>query len=148
MSSDAKSLVATNLNGIKLCLIKSLEKAEITAANVEYINAHGTSTKLNDATEAKAIEEIFENKPFVSSTKSIHGHLLGATGALEAALCSLMIYNKLIVPQINVPTSDIDEDVKINLLNTKQVKYNGGAIISNSFAFGGHNVSLVFKGIN
>lgn len=145
-SSDAKSLVAPDVKGIKTCLQRALADSGLQSQDVEYINAHGTGTVANDFVEGTAIKEVFTNIPFVSSTKSIHGHLLGAAGALEACLCSLMIKNKKLIPQINVKKSDIDAKIgELNVLLDDFVMYNGGAIMSNSFAFGGDNSSLVFR---
>lgn len=145
-SADAKSLVSPDLSGIKKCLLKALADAKISENEVEYINAHGTGTEANDLNEGKAIQQIFTNRPYVSSTKSIHGHLLGATGALEACICSMMINNKLLIPQINTIKEDIDQQMDINLL-TEFVNYKGGAVISSSFAFGGNNAVLVLRGL-
>lgn len=143
-TSDASSLVAPNTDGITRCMEEALHDAEIEAHEVEYINAHGTGTQANDLVEAKAINRIFSS-PFVSSTKSIHGHLLGAAGAFEALLCCLMIKNKQLFPQSNVSYADVDPEINLNLLLSKSIEYECGYILSNSFAFGGSNVSLVFS---
>ncbi|HCE12184.1 MAG TPA: beta-ketoacyl-[acyl-carrier-protein] synthase family protein [Enterococcus sp.] len=143
-TSDASSLVAPDIDGITRCMKKALDNAKIIASEVTYINAHGTGTKANDLIEAKAINKIFKS-PFVSSTKSIHGHLLGASGALEALLCCLMIRNKQLFAQSNVSYSDVDPEINLNLLLGDSINYEGGNILSNSFAFGGSNVSLVFS---
>lgn len=145
-SSDGVSLIAPDADGIELCIKRALEDAEISEKEVEYINAHGTSTNLNDKVESKVIENVFKSKPYVSSTKSIIGHTLGAAGAIEAALCCLMIDNKKLIPTINLEEENVDEEININLLLKKE-NYNGGAILSNSFAFGGNNASLVFKSL-
>lgn len=148
VSSDAKSLVAPDLEGIKLCLNRALSDADLRKEDIGYINAHGTGTLANDVTEGMAINQIFDNKPYVASTKSMHGHLLGATGALEASICCLMIKNKILLPQVNVAEDDIDEEIKgINLLTDHSVEYNDKAIMSNSFGFGGDNASLIFAKI-
>lgn len=145
-SSDAVSLIAPDENGIELCIKNALKDANISHEEIEYINSHGTSTILNDKIESKVIYKIFNKKPLVSSTKSIIGHALGAAGAIEAGLCCLMIKNKTLIPTINLEEDNIDEDVNVNLLLEKR-DYNGGTILSNSFAFGGNNASLVFKAI-
>lgn len=147
-SSDAKSLVSPDRDGIVRCLKNTLRNAGIKPEEVEYINAHGTSTEANDMVEAQAIEEVFgigKNSPYVASTKSIHGHLLGAAGSLEAMICCLMISKGSLFPQINVKNEDIDQSINLNLLLDDLVEYNGGAVMSNSFAFGGINASLIFS---
>ncbi|WP_339192187.1 beta-ketoacyl-[acyl-carrier-protein] synthase family protein [Bacillus sp. FSL K6-1003] len=143
-SSDAKSLLAPDLEGVKRCIKNTINDANIDYNEIEYINAHGTSTKLNDSTETKAISDLFSHRPFISSTKSLHGHALGAAGAIEAALCGMMIKNSLLIPTINVDHNDIDFEEPLNFLLQKPVPYKNGKILSNSFAFGGHNASLVF----
>lgn len=147
-SSDAKSLVSPDFEGITQCLRNAIKNANIAPEEIEYINAHGTSTEANDKVEAQAIEEIFgldDNSPYVASTKSIHGHLLGAAGALEALICCLAISQGKLFPQINVKESDIEPSMNINLLLDEIAPYKGGAIMSNSFAFGGINASLIFS---
>lgn len=144
-TSDGTSLVAPDQKGIEKCMKKALKSADMKPENVEYINAHGTATQTNDEVESRAIERIFGNRPKVSSTKSILGHSLGATGAVEAALCCQMIKKGILIPTINVKKSDVADEIKLSLLLDRLQKYEGGAVISNSFAFGGHNVSLVFK---
>lgn len=143
-SSDAKSLVAPNLDGIKLCINRTLSDAGLKADDIEYINAHGTGTQANDLTEGMAISQIFCENPYVSSTKSMHGHLLGAAGALEMGICCMMIKNKILLPQINVSAGEVDKKLSdVNLLLDKKVDYCGKAILSNSFGFGGDNASLI-----
>lgn len=144
-SSDAQSLLAPDINGVIRCMENALEDAKIKPRQVEYINAHGTSTKLNDITEATAIKKLFVNNPSVSSTKSIHGHALGAAGAIEAALCALMIKKEKLIPNINVNAKDVDPSIDINILLEKTHPYHGGKVLTNSFAFGGHNASLVLS---
>ncbi|MCM3380924.1 MULTISPECIES: beta-ketoacyl-[acyl-carrier-protein] synthase family protein [Shouchella] len=144
-SSDAKSLLAPDMNGITRCMENALMDAKIASNEIEYINAHGTSTKLNDLTESAAIKALFSHNPLVASTKSIHGHALGAAGAIETALCSMMIKRGKLIPTINVLDEDVDEDIDVNLLLGKTANYNGGEILNNSFAFGGHNASLLLS---
>lgn len=149
-TSDAVSLVAPAYEGIKDCMANALEDADVLINQIEYINAHGTSTEANDRIESKAIYDLFDSEghsPYVSSTKSVHGHLLGGAGALEAFLCCLAINTGKIFPQVNVMLDDVDTDIGLNLLLDKPIEYQGGSILSNSFAFGGINVSLVFKPI-
>ncbi|SDD51344.1 3-oxoacyl-[acyl-carrier-protein] synthase II [Terribacillus halophilus] len=142
-TSDAKSLLAPDLNGVSRCMANALKDAGVHESEVEYINAHGTSTKLNDSTESAAIRMLFGDTPYVSSTKSLNGHALGAAGAIEAALCSMMIKNRKLIPTINVTADAIDEGIDINLLLNKTKQYEGGKVLTNSFAFGGHNASLL-----
>ncbi len=143
-SSDAKSLVSPDINGIKICMERALKDAGMSPDKIEYINAHGTGTKANDMVEGTAICQIFPQHPYVSSSKSMHGHLLGASGALELVACCMMIENKKLLPQINVTKEEIDDELKdLNLLLDKPVDYSGGAIMSNSFGFGGNNASLI-----
>ena len=112
---------------------------------IDYINAHGTSTPLGDVIEAKAIAEIFKGRKnlSVSSTKSMTGHLLGAAGAIEAIFCLLAMRDSVIPPTINLndPDNEFDLDLTPNKSKTKEVNF----AMSNSFGFGGTNVSLIFK---
>lgn len=89
---------------------------------------------------------MFPQHTYVSSSKSMHGHLLGAAGALELVACCIMIENKKLLPQINVSREDVDDELKeLNLLLDKPVDYSGGALMSNSFGFGGNNASLIIN---
>ena len=114
---------------------------------IDYINAHGTSTPLGDVIEAKAIFELFKDVSnlSVSSTKSMTGHLLGAAGAIEAIFCLLSMRDSVIPPTINLndPDNEFNLDLTPNTSNSREVKYS----MSNSFGFGGTNVSLIFKKI-
>ena len=119
----------------------ALNEAKIDSSEINYINAHGTGTSANDSAEAAAIETIFGNKPFVSSTKSITGHTLGAAGAIEA------IISKLVINKQTIPTSTFlseAENKNINL-STQTKQTNVTYVMSNSFAFGGNNCSLIFR---
>lgn len=143
-SSDARSLVAPDLEGIKLCINRALEDAQLCPEEIEYINAHGTGTQANDVTEGRALSQIFRNNPYVSSSKSMHGHLLGAAGALEIAVCCMMIKNNVLLPQINVAKEDVDDELRnLNLLLDKPIKYSGNPVMTNSFGFGGDNASII-----
>ena len=124
----------------------SLEDAGIEPSAIGYINAHGTSTDLNDKTETLAIKKLFGSDAYkvpVSSTKSMTGHLIGAAGAVEAIYCVLTMRHGVIPPTINLenPDSACDLDYTPNNAVAREVEY----ALSNSFAFGGQNVSLVFK---
>jgi 3-oxoacyl-[acyl-carrier-protein] synthase II len=125
---------------------KALRKAHVEPAEVGYVNAHGTSTKLGDIAETKAIKEVFGEHAYslaVSSTKSVHGHLLGAAGAMEAAACVLALQRGVLPPTINLDERDplCDLDYVPNQPRQKQVE----VAISNSFGFGGHNATLVLR---
>jgi len=124
----------------------SLEDAKLNLEDVDYLNAHGTSTQLNDKTETAAIKSVFGDyakKLPVSSTKGVTGHLLGATGAAELIACVKAIETGIIPPTINyeVPDPECDLDYVPNTAREKEVK----VAISNSLGFGGHNVTLVIK---
>lgn len=123
----------------------ALRTAGLTVNDVDYINAHGTSTGLNDKNETAAIKTVFGDYAYdvaISSTKSMTGHLLGAAGALEAIVCALAIRDSIIPPTINLDTPDPDCD--LNYTPNKAVKRNVDVAISNSFGFGGHNAVVAF----
>ncbi len=124
----------------------ALEKAGITPAEVDYINAHGTSTLLNDLTETRAIKNIFGDSAYrvpISSTKSMTGHLIGCAGAIEAAICIMVIRNGIIPPTINLthPDPECDLDYVPNVARQAKVT----TAMSNSFGFGGHNSILILR---
>jgi len=141
-SSDAYHMTHPHPDGLgaKSAMEKALQQANITSDDIDYINAHGTGTQANDSAEANAIESLFGNKPFVSSTKSITGHTLGAAGAVEAIICKLIINNQTIPTNTNLA---MQENVNINL-TMENIKQKIDYTISNSFAFGGNNCSLIF----
>jgi len=125
---------------------EALRDGGVKPEDVDYINAHGTSTKLNDLNETKAIKKLFGEHAYklsVSSTKSMTGHLLGATGALESIVCILAIQNSIIPPTINLdePDPECDLDYTPKVVVEKNVDY----AITNTFGFGGHNSTLLFK---
>jgi 3-oxoacyl-[acyl-carrier-protein] synthase II len=125
---------------------KALKKAAVEPAQVDYVNAHGTSTKLGDIAETKAIKQVFGDHAYqlaVSSTKSVHAHLLGAAGAMEAAACVLAIERGLIPPTINLDDQDPECDLDYVPNRARQAKVD--VAISNSFGFGGHNATLVLR---
>ena len=127
-------------------MTKAMEDGKVDPSSVNYINAHGTSTSLNDKGETKAIKLAFgENadKLMVSSTKSMTGHLLGASGAVEAIITALSVHNDIVPPTINyqVPDEECDLDIVPNKMREVTVNY----AMSNSLGFGGHNASIVFK---
>jgi 3-oxoacyl-[acyl-carrier-protein] synthase II len=125
---------------------EAMRDAEVTTTDVDYINAHGTSTQYNDATETKAIKTCFREhayKLIVSSTKSMTGHLLGAAGGIEAIATILAIKNNTVPPTINLTNPDPECDLNYSPLKPSQRKID--CAISNTFGFGGHNASLLFK---
>ncbi|SPD76213.1 3-oxoacyl-(acyl-carrier-protein) synthase II [uncultured Desulfobacterium sp.] len=132
--------------GAVACMKMALDYAEMAPEDVDYINAHGTSTKLNDLSENKAIKIVFGDHAYklaLSSTKSMTGHLLGATGGVEAIFSVLSIKHGIIPPTINYETPDPDCDLDYVPNKARQAKLR--AVMSNSFGFGGTNASLIFK---
>jgi len=124
----------------------ALSDANLQAENVDYINAHGTSTYYNDLNETKAIKEVFGQYAYklsVSSTKSMTGHLLGAAGAVEAIFSLLSIKDGVIPPTINYVTPD--EELDLDYVPNEAKQSDVSVVLSNSFGFGGHNATLVFK---
>jgi 3-oxoacyl-[acyl-carrier-protein] synthase II len=147
-TNDAFHITAPTENGLgaATCMELALKDSESSPDEIDYINAHGTSTPLNDLSETRAIKKVFGEKAYdipVSSTKSMTGHLLGATGALEAALCVCVLQDQILPPTINYefPDPDCDLDYVPNTARPAVVT----RIMSNSFGFGGHNASLVFQ---
>ena len=127
----------------------ALKRANIVPDEIDYINAHGTSTPLNDKYETLAMKAVFEEHAYkvpISSTKSMTGHLLGASGALEAVVSVLAIKNNIVPPTINLQNADPECDLNYTPNKAKETDVN--SVISNSFGFGGHNSSLVFKGVD
>ena len=154
MSADAYHLTATHPEGLgaKLVMRNALEDAEMNPEDIDYINVHGTSTPVGDISEVKAIKEVFgehAKKLNISSTKSMTGHLLGATGALEAAACILAIKEGIVPPTINFAEGDEDPEIDYTLNYTfnKAQKREINAALSNTFGFGGHNASMIVKKI-
>lgn len=145
-SADAYNLVAPDpeSQGVELALKRSLEHSGIQASDVDYINAHGTSTPQGDVAESQAIERVFGagTKVAVSSTKSMHGHALGAAGGIEGVAIALAVERDIIPPTINyeVPDPDCTLDYVPNVARKAPVR----VALSNSFGFGGHNSVLVF----
>ena len=122
---------------------RALSDAEVDPAEVDYINAHGTSTPLNDAAEAQGIEAVFGSpSPIVTSIKGVTGHSLGAAGALEAAAVLLSMEHSLIPPTDGLEQFD-PELPKIDVVQNEAREWTPGPSLSNSFGFGGHNGTLV-----
>lgn len=152
MSADAYHITAPHPEGLGITKVMeiALEDAGIKAEAVDYINTHGTSTPLGDIGELKAIQKVFGEHAFnlnISSTKSMTGHLLGAAGAIEAIACLLAINKGIVPPTINHFTDDDGLDSKLNLTFNKAQKKDVNVTLSNTFGFGGHNCSIIFKKI-
>ena len=146
MSSDAGHVTRPDVNGMALAMSKAMDHAGIQTEQVQYINAHGTGTQANDETETKAIHQVFANHAYklaVSSTKSMHGHALGAASAMEIVATTLALYHNIIPPTINYVEKDelCDLDYVPNKAREQEIE----VAISNSFAFGGLNISLALK---
>ncbi len=137
---------ATDGEGAKRAMQKALKDADLSPSDIDYINAHGTSTDLNDPYETTAIKAVFgkhANELAISSTKSMTGHLLGAAGGVESVISVKTIDTHTIPPTINYETPDPDCDLDYVPNQSREQEVN--AVVSNSLGFGGHNVSLVFK---
>ncbi len=152
MSADAYHLTATHPEGLgaKLAMKAALEDAGMTPADIDYINVHGTSTPVGDVSEIKAIVELFGEHAYklnISSTKSMTGHLLGATGAMEALFSVKAVEEDTIPPTINHEEGDEDENIDYNLNFTfnRAQKRPVRAALSNAFGFGGHNATVIVK---
>ena len=152
MSADAYHITASHPEGLGASLVmkRALEDAGIGAADVDYINVHGTSTPVGDLSEAQAIIEVFGDSAYklnISSTKSMTGHMLGATGAIEAMFCILACRDGIVPPTINHEDGDNDENIDYNLNFTfnKAQKREVKVALSHTFGFGGHNASLIVK---
>src|SRR5438067_1668590 len=132
--------------GAARAMRQALDKSGVDPTEVGYVNAHGTSTKLGDIAETKAIKSVFGDHAYklaVSSTKSVHGHLLGGAGAIEAAACVLALDRGLLPPTINLDNQDPECD--LDYVPNRARKADVNVAISNSFGFGGHNATLVIK---
>jgi 3-oxoacyl-[acyl-carrier-protein] synthase II len=150
MSGDAHHITAPHPEGIgaRNTMIAALEDAEIAPDKIDYINVHGTSTPLGDVAEIKAIQAVFGEHAYqlnISSTKSMTGHLLGAAGAIEAIACVMAVRNDKVPPTINHQTADPEIDPKMNLTLNKAQERPVQYAMSNTFGFGGHNTSVIFK---
>lgn len=148
ITSEATDITAPKENGVGMAktMIMALANAKVRYEEVDYINAHGTSTFLNDKYETLAIKRCFgerANSLGVSSSKSMHGHTLGAAGAIEGIVTVLSMYNNKVTPTINY--SDPDTELDLDYIPNEARDMNIRAAISNSFGFGGHNASIVYK---
>lgn len=150
LSADAYHMTAPHPDGLgaRLVMIDALDDAQINPDEVDYINVHGTATPLGDIAEIKAIKDVFGEQAYkmnISSTKSMTGHLLGGAGAVEAVASVLSICNDFVPPTINHFNLDHEIDKKLNLTFNKGQERKVNVAISNTFGFGGHNTSIVFR---
>lgn len=150
MSADAYHLTAPHPEGLGVINVmhNALEDAQMKPEDIDYINVHGTSTPIGDIAEITAIQKVFGDHAFnmnISSTKSMTGHLLGAAGAIEAVATILSVKNDIVPPTINHFTDDPAFDPRLNLTFHKAQHRTVNAAISNTFGFGGHNASVIFK---
>ena len=150
-NADAYHITAPGPEGIQQskCIELAIKDAGLLPNDVDYVNAHGTSTHLNDLNETKAVSRVFGDHAkdlLMSSTKSMTGHLLGAAGAVEAIVCALTIETGKVHPTINL--AEIDDELKefgLNYVPNEAVDADVNVAISNSFGFGGHNATLLFR---
>jgi len=150
LSADAHHITAPHPDGVGATQVmkKALKSANLKPTDINYINVHGTSTGLGDIAEMKAIKNVFQESVYglnISSTKSMTGHLLGAAGAIESIACVLALKHGVIPPTINLKNLDLELDPKINYTaitaQNKKINY----ALCNTFGFGGHNASIIFK---
>ena len=148
MSADAYHITAPSIDGPMRAMTNALKNAHLNADQIQYINAHGTSTPLGDLNETNAIKQIFGDnakKVAVNSTKSMTGHLLGGAGGIESVFTALAIYNQVSPPTINIFNQDPECDLDYVANNARDIKIE--AALKNNFGFGGTNGSLVFSKI-
>ena len=152
MTSDAYHLTAPDPEGkgAERVMRMALKDAGVAPELIDYVNTHGTSTPLGDVTEVKAIQRVFGEHVYdmnLDSTKSMTGHLIGATGAVEAMACIMALKDGIIPPTINHDPEDADEEIdyRINFTFDKAQHRNIRYALSNTFGFGGHNACLIFK---
>jgi nodulation protein E len=146
MSSDAHHITQPCVEGPAKAMLWAIRDAGISPEQVDYINAHGTGTQANDVIETQAIHSVLGKRAasvLVSSTKSMHGHTLGAAGAIEAVACLLALKHGIVPPTVNFTVSDPACDLNI-VANTAQ-RASMEIALSNTFAFGGLNATLVLK---
>jgi 3-oxoacyl-[acyl-carrier-protein] synthase II len=140
------SAPAENGAGAALCMRMALDDGRFQPEDIDYINAHGTSTPLNDKSETAAIKTVFGEQAYrvpVSSTKSMTGHLLGASGALEVVICVKALQSQIAPPTINYETPDPECDLDYVPNKARQIEIN--RVMSNSFGFGGHNATIIIS---
>jgi nodulation protein E len=146
MSSDAHHLTQPASDGAVRAMRRALEDAGLSVEQVGYVNAHGTGTRTNDPSETRAIRDVFgprAEQVAVSSTKSMHGHALGAAGALEAVATALALHHGIVPPTANFTRADPECDLDVVPNRARAIRTE--AALSNSFAFGGLNAVLAFR---
>jgi 3-oxoacyl-[acyl-carrier-protein] synthase II len=150
LSADAHHLTAPHPEGLgaRNVMANAIEDANMKPEDLDYVNVHGTSTPLGDIAETKAIQQVFGEHAYninISSTKSMTGHLLGAAGAVEAMAAIMSVHTNMIPPTINHFTDDENLDPKLNFTFHSAQEREVRAALSNTFGFGGHNASVLFK---
>lgn len=150
-TSDAYHITSPCPDGVGAvsAMNRAIKDAGILARDIDYINAHGTSTHLNDSCETIAIKKVMGedwNNVLVSSTKGNTGHLLGAAGGVEAVICSMALENGIVPPTINYKVPDLECD--LNIVQNEVIKKDLNVVMSNSLGFGGHNASIIFRKMN
>jgi 3-oxoacyl-[acyl-carrier-protein] synthase II len=150
MSSDAFHITAPHPEGLgaELCMKFALKDAGIAPTEIDYINTHGTSTPIGDPQEVKAIQRLFGEHAYdlnISATKSMTGHLLGGAGAVEGVAAIMAIHTGIVPPTINHFTADPELDPKLNFTFNTAQKRTVNTALSNTFGFGGHNTSVIFR---
>ena len=150
LTADAHHITAPHPEGLgaQNVMRLAIEEAKIPVTDVDYINVHGTSTPLGDIAETKAIKALFGEHAYnlnISSTKSMTGHLLGAAGVIESIACIMAVKDDVVPPTINHKTDDPNIDNKLNLTFNKAQKRTVNYALTNTFGFGGHNASVLFK---
>ena len=150
MSADAYHMTAPHPEGkgAMISMREAIRDAELSIEDIDYVNAHGTSTSLGDVAEIKAITSLFGEHSYqinISSTKSMTGHLLGGAAAIEALACIMAITRGIIPPTINVENLDEEIDPRLNLTLGEAQRREVRAALSNTFGFGGHNSTIIFR---
>lgn len=150
LSGDGYHMTAPHPEGYGayLCMKAAVEDAEMKVTDIDHINTHGTSTPVGDVVEPKAIVKLFGDHAYninINSTKSMTGHLLGGAGAIEAIATLMSVKNDIVPPTINHFTDDPEIDNRLNFTYEKAVERKVNAALSNTFGFGGHNASIIFK---
>ncbi len=151
-SADAFHLTATHPEGLgaRLVMQRAIADAGIKPEDIDYVNAHGTSTPVGDPSEVQAVKDVFGDHAYelnISSTKSMTGHMLGATGAMETLFCVKAVQEDVVPPTINHADDDVDENIdnKLNFTFNKAQHRVVRVALSNTFGFGGHNASIIVK---
>lgn len=145
-TTDAYHITSPDYHGAARAMEMALEMADISASQIDYINAHATGTKGGDKSETNAIKAVFKEnvkKLKISATKSMTGHLFGAAGGIEAIITLKALEYGIIPPTINL--KNVDEECDLDYVPNKAIKHDSNFAISNGFGFGGHNASLLFK---